>query len=99
VLWIAVQLHGTHLDAWVICLRDGLGQVEDVVTVGLGIFVWNDLNVELPGWIVATRNRLVEITTGCSASTPAILSASSFERCSRPWFVRKWKRTQKRSPS
>src|SRR5699024_9539579 len=63
VLWIAVQLHGTHLDAWVICLRDGLGQVEDVVTVGLGIFVWNDLNVELPGWIVATRNRLVEITT------------------------------------
>src|SRR5699024_845653 len=42
---------------------EGLGQVEEVMTVGLGICAWNHLNVEHPGWIVATRNRRVEITT------------------------------------
>ena len=63
VAWVAVQNEVAHINQWVILLGPGLGQIEWVPAVVLCILERHDLNLDVPDWVVALLDRVVQILT------------------------------------
>src|SRR5699024_5251346 len=63
VAWVAVQNEVAHIVQWVILLGPGLGQIEWVPAVVLCILERHDLNLDVPDWVVALLDRVVQILT------------------------------------
>ena len=61
VVRVAVERQRAHLDARVVLLRPDLGQIEGIEPVFLGLVVRHDLEVQIPGRMLAPSDGLVEI--------------------------------------
>jgi len=44
VLWVPVKSHLTNSDEWIVGLWPDLGNIEDVISVVVGVFLWHDLD-------------------------------------------------------
>src|SRR3546814_19021575 len=61
VLRIAVQRHRADLDQRIVLVRPGLGEIEGIDAIGLGVAVGHDLNRQRPARMLVARDRLEEI--------------------------------------
>ncbi len=59
---IAIQRQPANFDQWIVLMRPDFGQIERIEPIRFGILERHDLHVERPTGIVATLDRVVQIT-------------------------------------